>query len=213
MEPLSLFPDRPITSCDYEQQARQRGFRQIAGVDEAGRGPLAGPVVAAAVILPEETCLPGLTDSKKLTAVQRQRLYPLIREQARGVGVGVASALEIDQLNILQATLLAMCRALGRLTPTPDHLLIDGITPVPVALSQQTLKQGDSRSLSIAAASVVAKVIRDRIMLSFDRLWPEYGFLRHKGYGTREHRQALVRFGPSVQHRRSFAGVLTEGRS
>lgn len=209
MDSMPLFEEPAATPLDFERRARRRGRQVIAGIDEAGRGPLAGPVVAAAVVLPEQFDLPGLTDSKQLSPLQRQRLYPLIRQQACGIGVGVASAAEIDHLNILQATLLAMRRALGRLSPVPDHLLIDGITRLPLAVSQETLKQGDSRSLSIAAASVVAKVIRDRIMLSFDRCWPEYGFLRHKGYGTREHRQALDRFGPSQQHRRSFAGVTS----
>ena len=183
------------------------GFEFVAGIDEAGRGPLAGPVVAAAVILPEIFNLPGLTDSKKLSEKQRDRLYPQIRQQAVAVGVGVASAAEIDQINILQATLLAMRRAISRLSCHPDHLLIDGITPLPLDISQQTLTKGDSRSLSIAAASVVAKVIRDRIMYSFDRQLPEYGFARHKGYGTEYHRQAIARYGPNWLHRETFAGV------
>ena len=164
-------------------------------------------MVAAAVILPESFQLPGLTDSKKLTEKQRDGLYPQIRRQATAVGIGVASVEEIDQINILQATLLAMQRAISRLSLVPDHLLIDGITPLSLEISQQTLKKGDSRSLSIAAASVVAKVVRDRIMLSLDRQLPEYGFSKHKGYGTLRHRQSIAKFGPSCQHRKTFSGV------
>lgn len=207
MTPLSLFDVSPPTSLDFEEQARRRGFHRIAGIDEAGRGPLAGPVVAAAVILPDHFSLPGLTDSKKLSARRRQLLYPEIYQQARAVGVGVASSEEIDHINILQATLLAMSRAVGRLSPPPDHLLIDGISGVPLPLSQQCIKQGDNRSLSIAAASVVAKVIRDRIMLCYHRQLPAYGFACHKGYGTLQHRTAIAELGPSFLHRKTFAGV------
>ena len=207
MKTLSLFESPPVSPLEFEEQARQRGFRSVAGIDEAGRGPLAGPVVAAAVILPAQFSLPGLTDSKKLSVRQRQALYPEIHRQARAIGVGVASALEIDRLNILQATLLAMRRAVTRLSHRPDHLLIDGISALPLALSQQCVKQGDSRSLSIAAASVIAKVIRDRIMLSFDRQLPGYGFARHKGYGTCQHRLAIAELGPTRLHRKTFAGV------
>lgn len=207
MSNLELFSDTDVSTLYFEEQSRARGFRAVAGIDEAGRGPLAGPVVAAAVILPDTFDLPGLTDSKKLSEKQREAYYPLIRAQARAVGVGVASAAEIDRINILQATLLAMQRAVGRLSAAPDHLLIDGITPLPIDISQQTLKKGDSRSLSIAAASVVAKVIRDRIMVSLDRQHPGYGFAGHKGYGTAQHRKAIAALRPSRHHRASFAGV------
>ncbi len=207
MTTLNLFAEAAVSTLYFEEQAQQRGFQAVAGIDEAGRGPLAGPVVAAAVILPEQFLLPGLTDSKKLSEKKREALYPEIRRQATAVGVGVASVAEIDRLNILQATLLAMRRAIARLAVPPDHLLIDGITPLPIKISQQTIKQGDSRSLSIAAASVIAKVVRDRIMLSFDKQLPEYGFAKHKGYGTKVHCQAIAAFGPSCQHRKTFAGV------
>lgn len=207
MSNLELFGDGEISTLYFEEQAQARGCQAVAGIDEAGRGPLAGPVVAAAVILPQRFELPGLTDSKKLSEKQRDKFYPLIRAQARAVGIGVASAGEIDQINILQATLLAMRRAIGRLSQTPDHLLIDGITPLPVSISQQTLKKGDSRSLSIAAASVVAKVVRDRIMYSLDLQQPGYGFAKHKGYGTLQHRQAIAELKPGRHHRTSFAGV------
>lgn len=204
---LELFSASEISTLFFERQAQQRGFKVVVGIDEAGRGPLAGPVVAAAVVLPQNFELPGLTDSKKLSEKQRDKFYPLILEQARAVGVGVASVSEIDQINILQATLLAMQRAIGRLAEAPDHLLIDGISRLPLDISQQTIKKGDSRSLSIAAASVVAKVIRDRIMYSLDLQHPGYGFARHKGYGTTYHRQQIAEQGPSRHHRTSFAGV------
>jgi ribonuclease HII len=204
---MQLFPELAQSKLFFEEVARRQGYRTIAGIDEAGRGPLAGPVVAAAVILPVNFDLPGLNDSKQLSEKQRNRLYPLIREQALAVGVGVSRAEEIDRINILQATLQGMSRAVRRLAVTPDFLLVDGITPVPICIEQKTIKKGDSRSLSIAAASVIAKVVRDRIMISYDRLFPEYGFAGHKGYGSQLHRDAVARNGPCVCHRRTFAGV------
>lgn len=207
MASSSLFPEEPPSMLYFEAQARKYGFEAVAGIDEAGRGPLAGPVVAAAVILPADFTMPGLTDSKKLTARQRDAFYPQIRQLSRSVGVGVASAEEIDRLNILQATLLAMQRAVARLACAADYLLVDGITPLPTSLPQKTLKQGDSRSLSIAAASVVAKVVRDRIMQSAESQFPGYGFGAHKGYGTLQHRRAIAELGPVKLHRKSFAGV------
>jgi ribonuclease HII len=184
-----------------------RGFRTVAGVDEAGRGPLAGPVVAAAVVLPEGFNLPGLNDSKQLSAAERERLYPLIHQGAISVGVGVVSPRQVDDINILQATLRGMVEAVRRLRTAPDFLLVDGITPVPLPLRQLTLKKGDGRSYSIAAASVVAKVLRDRIMDAYDRIHPGYGFARNKGYGSAEHLAAIARLGPSPLHRRTFGGV------
>jgi len=203
----TLFDLPELSALHFEYRARARGFRAVAGIDEAGRGPLAGPVVAAAVILPENFDLPGLDDSKKLSEKQRDRLFPLIRAQALAIGVGFASPAEIDAVNILQATLRGMCLAVNRLRQPADFLLVDGISPVPLPLPQQTLKQGDSRSLSIAAASVIAKVVRDRVMIAYDRRYPGYGFARHKGYGSREHLAAIARLGPSVLHRKSFGGV------
>lgn len=204
---MELFPDITQSPLFFEALARRQGFRAVAGIDEAGRGPLAGPVVAAAVILPEKFDLPGLTDSKQLSARQRDRLYPLIRQQALGVGIGVSRADEIDRINILQATLQGMARAVRRLAVPPDYLLVDGLNPVPLPIAQKTLTKGDSRSLSIAAASVVAKVVRDRIMVAYDRLFPAYGFAGHKGYGSQLHRDAVARHGPCTCHRRTFAGV------
>lgn len=204
---MELFPEITQSPLFFEAMAQRQGFRAVAGIDEAGRGPLAGPVVAAAVILPAEFDLPGLNDSKQISEKKRNELYPLIHAQALAVGIGVSRAAEIDAINILQATLQGMSRAVGRLAVRPDFLLVDGITPVPLDIAQKTLKKGDSRSLSIAAASVVAKVVRDRIMLAYDRLFPEYGFAGHKGYGSQQHREAVAKHGPCVCHRRTFAGV------
>lgn len=204
---MELFPEQKQSQLYFEEMARRRGYRAVAGIDEAGRGPLAGPVVAAAVILPEKFDLPGLNDSKQISEKKRNQLYPLINEQALAIGIGVSRACEIDEINILQATLMGMSRAVGRLAVQPDFLLVDGISPVPLDIEQKTIKKGDSRSLSIAAASVIAKVVRDRIMVAYDRLFPEYGFAGHKGYGSQKHRDAVAEHGPCACHRRSFAGV------
>jgi len=204
---LELFDLEPVSTLHFEQQATKRGYQAIAGIDEAGRGPLAGPVVAAAVILPAKFDLPGLTDSKKLTESARERLFPEIRRQAVAIGVGIGSPAVIDEINILQATLQSMALAVQRLKIPADFLLVDGNQPVPLPLPQQTLKQGDSRSLSVAAASIIAKVIRDRIMLGLDRRYPGYGLGKHKGYGSRDHLQAIASLGPSPIHRLSFRGV------
>ena len=202
------FPDTATsTPLDYELSAKQRGYAAIAGIDEAGRGPLAGPVIAAAVILPDNFDLPGLTDSKKLSAQKREELYPLILSQARAFAIGLASAATIDRFNILQGTLLAMQVAVTRLQIPADYLLVDGISKIPLSTPQLTIKQGDSRSLSIAAASVLAKVVRDRIMCVFAHHYPQYGFAEHKGYGTAAHLAAIARFGPSPLHRKTFRGV------
>lgn len=207
MTTLDLFPDNDISPRHFEERAASLGYRSVAGVDEAGRGPLAGPVVAAAVILPECYELEGLNDSKQVAPRQRERLFRQIRSQAIAIGVGIVSAEEIDRLNILQATLAGMQLAIRRLKVAADYLLIDGITPVPLTLPQQTIRKGDSRSPSIAAASIVAKVVRDRMMAGYDRLYPGYGFARHKGYGSAEHRKAIARLGPSPLHRLTFGGV------
>mgnify|MGYP001557171988 FL=1 len=204
---MILFPELEQSTLFFETMARRQGYQAVAGIDEAGRGPLAGPVVAAAVILPEHFELPGLNDSKQISEKKRNELYPLIYEQAIAVGIGVSRADEVDQVNILQATLKGMNRAVARLSVSPDFLLVDGITPVPTLIEQKTLKKGDSRSLSIAAASVVAKEVRDRIMVAYDLLFPEYGYAGHKGYGSQKHRDAVAQYGPCVCHRRSFAGV------
>ncbi len=176
----------------------------ICGVDEAGRGPLAGPVCAAAVVLPKHLCLPGLTDSKKLTDKKRRELFPLIQQQALAYGIGFASEAEIDEINILQATFLAMKRALAQLNCQPDLALIDGNRETDFGLPVKTVVKGDSLSANIAAASVLAKVSRDDVMVELAKTYPQYGFDIHKGYGTKAHYQALEEFGPCPAHRRSF---------
>jgi ribonuclease HII len=191
----------------YEHRAAHAGRRCIAGVDEAGRGPLAGPVVAAAVILPPDFRDPQITDSKKLSARQRERLYEVIYRDARSVGVGIVDAAEIDRINILQAARQAMTVAVQNLAPRPDHLLIDGTFPIFVDLPQEPIVKGDALSTSIAAASIVAKVTRDRLMDVYDLYYPRFGFRRHKGYPTSDHRAAIRAFGCSPIHRKTFRGV------
>jgi len=191
----------------FEEKARSRGFRVIAGLDEAGRGPLAGPVVAAAVVLPDTRILRGVADSKTLTARQREKALALIRKRALGIGVGIVEAGEIDRLNILRASLKAMELAVRDLPVAPDFLLIDGLHSLPLPLEQQAMPKGDGRCLSIAAASIVAKVTRDRLMMAYHEQYPEYNFARHKGYGTREHLQALREHGCCPIHRQSFRTV------
>lgn len=181
-----------------------QGVMNICGVDEAGRGPLAGPVCAAAVILPEHLEIPGLNDSKKLTDKKRRELFPIIQEKALAYGIGFASQEEIDEINILQATFLAMERALGALAIRPGLVLIDGNQEKDFSLPVKTVVKGDSLSANIAAASVLAKVSRDDVMLEFARQYPEYGFDIHKGYGTKAHYAALTQYGPCPIHRRSF---------
>lgn len=180
------------------------GVKLICGIDEAGRGPLAGPVCAAAVILPPHIELPGLNDSKKLTDKRRRELYPMIKEAAVAYGIGFASHEEIDEINILQATYLAMERAIAQLRVSPDLLLIDGNRAKDFGIPAQTVVKGDSLSASIAAASVLAKVTRDDLMLEAAKEYPQYGFEVHKGYGTKAHYEALTGFGISPIHRRTF---------
>ena len=187
-----------------ENACFEEGFRVVCGVDEAGRGPLAGPVCAAAVILPPHLEIPGLNDSKKLTDKRRRELYPIIKEQAIAYGIGFASHEEIDEINILQATYLAMERALAQLSVKPDLALIDGNRAKDFGLPVKTVVHGDSLSASIAAASVLAKVTRDDLMLQQDELYPQYGFAIHKGYGTKAHYEALRPYGPSPVPRMTF---------
>jgi ribonuclease HII len=193
-------PDFALESAFWQQ-----GLEHVAGVDEAGRGCLAGPVVAAAVILPREVHLPGLDDSKLLSPYARDELFPAIREQALAVGLGHCVPDEIDQLNILWAAMEAMRRAVAELALAPAHLLVDGDRAIPnCPCAQVSVIGGDGRSLSIAAASVIAKVTRDRLMARLDAEFPQYGFLSHKGYATAGHYAALATHGPSPHHRRSF---------
>ena len=188
----------------YEREAKASGFDVIAGLDEAGRGPLAGPVVSAAVILPEKYYPEGLDDSKKLTPKTRERLYALLIKDSVAWAVGLSDSIEIDEINILQATKVSMERALSALTPKPDYLLIDALKLNDVGIRQKAIVKGDSLSLSIAAASVLAKVTRDKLMLIYDRQYPGYGFARHKGYGTAEHINKINELGMCPIHRASF---------
>ena len=211
---LTLFGEEPApTMWEFEELARRQGYRSIAGIDEAGRGPLAGPVVAAAVILDPESGVDGINDSKKLTEKQREGLFDRIMATAVAVGVGIMDHDVVDRDNILQATLAAMKEAVAQLAATADFLLIDGISRIPLAVPQRSIKQGDGRSVSIAAASIIAKVTRDRLMVEYDRLYPGYGLAGHKGYGSQAHLEAIARLGPSPIHRTTFRGVREHVRS
>ena len=189
---------------NYENRCWEAGYETVCGVDEAGRGPLAGPVCAAAVILPRGLDIPGLNDSKKLTAKRREALYDIITEQALAYGIAFASEQEIDEINILQATFLAMERAMAQLAPPPELALIDGNRSKDFGLPVRTIVKGDSLSASIAAASILAKVTRDRLMEQYDEQYPQYGFAVHKGYGTKRHYEALREYGPCGIHRQTF---------
>ena len=193
----------------FEAEARAAGHQVIIGLDEAGRGPLAGPVVAAAVWLPAAGTIPGLQDSKRLTARQRDTVYQYIQQRALAYSIGMVSHTQIDRYNILWATLEAMLRALRRLPTEPDLLLIDGNTGLATPIPQRLIVRGDACCTSIAAASVVAKVTRDRLMTVYSKRYPAYGFDKHKGYPTREHYACLQTYGPCPIHRRSFRGVVT----
>lgn len=189
---------------EIENSFFAQGIDVICGVDEAGRGPLAGPVCAAAVVLPKNLELPGLNDSKKLTDKKRRELFPIIKEQAIAYGIGFASEQEIDEINILQATFLAMQRAIDQLNVRPDLALIDGNRQKDFGIPAKTVVKGDSLSASIAAASVLAKVSRDNVMMEMAQRYPQYGFDIHKGYGTKAHYAALTEYGPSPIHRVTF---------
>jgi len=201
--PYALLMERDL--WDYEIKARDQGYRLVVGVDEAGRGPLAGPVVAAAVVLPLDAVLKGLDDSKKLSPAKREELFPKIQKMAHGVAV--VNPEVIDEINILQAARLAMKQAVGKLSSNPDLLLIDGNQKIDSQIEQWAIVKGDAKSFSIAAASVLAKVTRDRIMEDYHRLYPQYEFARHKGYGTQLHRDLIAEHGPCPIHRRTFRGV------
>lgn len=216
---MSLVVEEPLQFRDFEEQNYARGFRFIAGTDEAGRGPLAGPVVAAAVVLPRGFSHSEIKDSKLLSAAQREKLAPLIKQEAICWGLGVVEVDEIDRINILQASLLAMVKALKALASKPDCILIDGNQPIPrplfrvgrftgaKSLFQKTIVKGDQLCISIAAASILAKVARDAMMVKLDKQYPEYGFASHKGYSCAAHFEALRRHGPSPVHRQSFRPV------
>lgn len=193
-----------VTIQPFERFLQQQGYQHIAGVDEAGRGALAGPVVASAVILPFSCRIPGLTDSKQLTPKQRDVLFVEIQKSAVAISVGCVDNEEIDRVNILQATMLAMRQAIERICPFPDYVLVDGTQLPPIPFRAQAIPKGDTLYQSIAAASIIAKVNRDRFMIELDRVYPHYGFRHHKGYGTRQHRQAISEVGDCPIHRRSF---------
>jgi ribonuclease HII len=197
---------------EFEHKALKRGYRQIAGIDEAGRGPLAGPVVSAAVILPENFSRRGIADSKKLSEKKRRTLFPYIKEHAICVATGIASHHEIDQINILQASLLSMKRSVENLSQAPDFiipdfLLIDGKFTIEMNIDQSAIVKGDSKSISIAAASIIAKVTRDSIMEKLHKEYPLYNFIQHKGYPTKAHKEAILKYGPCPVHRQTFKGV------
>jgi ribonuclease HII len=198
----------PVCGWTLEEAARVRGAQRIAGVDEVGRGPLFGPVVAAAVILPKGCCLHGLTDSKKLSEKKRTELDAAIRLNAVAFAIAEVDAETIDRINIRQASLLAMRRAVQQLALCPDFLLIDGLDTIDWECEQQAVIRGDGTSFSIAAASVLAKVYRDRLLVELDGTFPGYGLARHKGYGSPEHMAALDRLGPTPQHRKSYRPVV-----
>jgi ribonuclease HII len=206
--PCMNSPNMPIDLWVCEKRVRGKGFRLVAGIDEAGRGPLAGPVVAAAVILQDEMPECGINDSKKLTACKRESVYHDIYRHAVAIGIGIIDPMEIDRINILQASLKAMAFAMLNLNPTPDYLLIDGCFLVPADLPQEAIVRGDGISISIAAASIVAKVTRDRLMGRYADEYPEFDFAAHKGYSTQAHREAIRRFGCCPIHRKSFSGVF-----
>ena len=198
--------EAPMDLWVYEREAFDAGIKLVCGVDEAGRGPLAGPVCAAAVILPPGLEIPGLNDSKKLTDKKRRELYDVIVEQAVSYGITFASEQEIDEINILQATYEAMREAISKLSVKPDVLLNDAVKIPQVDIRQVPIIKGDAKSVSIAAASIVAKVTRDRLMEEYDKVLPGYGFASNKGYGSAEHIAALKEIGPSPIHRQSFIG-------
>jgi len=201
-EKLRLEMERVEALCAYEKEFS--AFSAICGIDEAGRGPLAGPVVAGAVILPKDARIMYINDSKKLSEKRREELFDIIMDSAVSVGVGIVDAARIDEINILQATYEAMRQAVNKLEPQPDILLNDAVTIPGLAMKQVPIIKGDAKSISIACASVIAKVTRDRMMYEYDKLYPEYGFAKHKGYGTAQHIAAVKEFGASPIHRLTF---------
>ena len=203
--------ERLLQMSIYEKQAYLQGFRYVAGIDEAGRGPLAGPVVASCVMLPEGCMIEGVNDSKKLSPIQRERLYGLIVEQAISIGTGIIDEKSIDDVNILNATKLAMKDAVEQVKPIPDILLIDAVRLEGVDITQVPIIKGDALSLSIAAASIIAKVTRDHLIDLADEIYPQYGFKNHKGYGTQEHINAIKKYGICPIHRISFTKNFISG--
>jgi len=204
IEPKDKIPSR----LEIEHLIWQRGFKRITGVDEAGRGPLAGPVVAAAIIFPPYFYIPEVRDSKRLSAKKREELFPLLIEAAISYGVGVVSHQEIDRINIRQATFKAMRKALGSLKVKPDYIIFDGYELPEKFFPQEAIIGGDQHSFTIAAASIIAKVTRDRMMIEFHQKFPQYGFDKHKGYGTAFHREMIRKYGPCPIHRHTFLSKI-----
>jgi len=198
---------RTDISSRFEEEVFETGARRIAGIDEAGRGPLAGPVVAAAVVLSPGVSISKLNDSKLVTAKTREKIFNEIQGSAVAIGIGIVPPGTIDEVNIYQATRLAMVQAVGQISPPPDYLLIDGPISLDLAIPQLPIVKGDRLCKSVAAASIIAKVTRDRIMMELHERFPMYGFDSHKGYGTQAHRDALKRYGPCSEHRSCFKGV------
>ena len=209
IEKLYLERVRIFNLYKYENRFNNKGYSLIAGIDEVGRGSLAGPVVAAAVILPNQSFIPYIKDSKKLTPQKRAELYYVILEKAIDVGIGIVDANIIDRMNINQATFLAMKKAIINLKKIPDYLFVDGFKIPQVNISQLPLIKGEDKSISIASASIIAKVYRDNIMVQYDQKYPQYYFKKNKGYGTKEHLTALKRYGASEIHRKTYRGVIT----
>jgi len=207
MGPEKLWPDPEPDTYSLERSLRQKGYQLIAGLDEVGRGPLAGPVVAACVILQENCDNSSFVDSKTINAKNRSQLYKELKQNGAQISVGVVSEADIDRLNILQASLLAMKKAILTMPVQPDFLLVDGNQPVPISIPQQSLVKGESKSASIAAASIVAKVVRDEMMDQYHLQYPKYNFQKNKGYPTLEHRNAIKIYGPCAIHRQSFKCV------
>lgn len=193
---------------EFEKEALAKGYKSVCGVDEAGRGPLAGPVCAAAVILPEGVIIDGVNDSKKLSEKKRESLFDVIREQALSYSIAYATVDEIEEINILNATMLAMRRAIDGLEIKADYAMIDGNKIPPLDIDAECIVKGDAKSMSIACASILAKVSRDRLLYKYAEEYPMYGFEKHKGYGTKVHREAILKYGPCPYHRKSFLKKL-----
>ena len=193
---------------EFEKEALAKGYKSVCGVDEAGRGPLAGPVCAAAVILPEGVIIDGVNDSKKLSEKKRESLFDVIREQALSYSIAYATVDEIEEINILNATMLAMRRAIDGLDIKADYAMIDGNKIPPIDIDAECTVKGDAKSMSIACASILAKVSRDRLLYKYAEEYPMYGFDKHKGYGTKVHREAILKYGPCPYHRKSFLKKL-----
>lgn len=193
---------------EFEKEALAKGYKSVCGVDEAGRGPLAGSVCAAAVILPEGVIIDGVNDSKKLSEKKRESLFDVIRKQALSYSIAYATVDEIEEINILNATMLAMCRAIDGLDIKADYAMIDGNKIPPIDIDAECIVKGDAKSMSIACASILAKVSRDRLLYKYAEEYPMYGFDKHKGYGTKVHREAILKYGPCPYHRKSFLKKL-----